>query len=120
MSTKKLPHTWERGYRCHGYWKHGSAERLGCVSLGPRGRWDGWYRVALDFKEWFPGSTGRLEYRTLKAAKRCVERAVILRESFDQLARSMDNPRSRVSKAVVAYTRATLNEQPFMSKIIPP
>lgn len=60
---------WERGYRCHGLWL--GDQRLGYVSLGPPGLWDGLYMWNVDRPGPMPalGST-----KTLKAAKRAVER----------------------------------------------
>ena len=34
--------TWQRGYRCHTLWS--GQTRLGRISLGPHGEWDGLYR----------------------------------------------------------------------------
>ena len=61
---------WEHGYRCHGLWRGG--ERLGCVSLGPPLHWDGVYRWVIDAEPDAPAQ----EAKTLRSAKRAVERAL--------------------------------------------
>jgi hypothetical protein len=66
MST---PH-WEHGYRCHGLWLDNA--RLGRVSIGPRGFFTGVYRWEASTK----AGTIEGESRSLRAAKRHVERAV--------------------------------------------
>jgi hypothetical protein len=59
---------WERGYLSHGYWL--GEQKLGSVTLGRKGEWDGVYR-------WQAGShTG--EAATLEEAKRAVEQAVLV------------------------------------------
>jgi len=63
------PH-WEHGYRCHGLWR--GNDRLGCVSLGPPGLWDGVYRWMIDARPADPSG----QAATLRAAKRAVERAL--------------------------------------------
>ena len=67
--TETSPH-WEHGYRCHGLWQGG--ERLGYVSLGPPGLWDGLYRWGIDADRNAP--PGKAE--TLLAGKRAVEEAL--------------------------------------------
>lgn len=66
---------WEHGYRGHGLWI-GNA-RLGYVGLRPKGAWDGVYRWHVEV----PGSPGSSlvagEARSLRAAKRLVERSAI-------------------------------------------
>lgn len=83
---------WERGYRCHGLWTAASffdpnwspswnVYRLGCVSLGPPGLWDGkTYSWLVDN----PASQGGVplaegEAGSLKEAKQAVELAVARR-----------------------------------------
>lgn len=61
---------WERGYRTHGYWRDESNERLGRVSIGPRGLWDGVYLWEID------GSRLAGTANTLAKAKRAVERVL--------------------------------------------
>jgi hypothetical protein len=58
---------WERGHLSHGYWL--GKERLGAVTLGPKGEWDGVYR-------WQAGDRAG-EAATLEEAKRSVEQAVL-------------------------------------------
>ena len=58
---------WERGYLSHGYWL--GKERLGMVTLGPKGEWDGVYR-------WKAGDRAG-EASTLDDAKHSVEQAVL-------------------------------------------
>ncbi len=60
---------WEHGYRCHGLWL--GSNRLGRVSIGPKGLWDGLYRWELDGH---PATSG--EAKTLGKAKRQVEEAL--------------------------------------------
>lgn len=63
---------WERGYRCHGLWLEGI--RIGVVSLGPAGIWDGAYRwAAEDRKSGIAFTEG--EAKSLAAGKRAVEAA---------------------------------------------
>jgi hypothetical protein len=59
---------WERGFLSHGYWL--GKERLGVVSLGPRGEWDGIYR-------WQAGSSEG-KAKTLREAKQAVEQSVLV------------------------------------------
>lgn len=58
---------WERGFLSHGYWL--GKERLGVVTLGPKGEWDGVYR-------WQAGDRAG-EASTLEEARRSVEQAVL-------------------------------------------
>jgi hypothetical protein len=66
---------WERGFLSHGYWL--GKERLGVVTLGPRGEWDGIYR-------WQAGSNAG-KASTLREAKQAVEQAVLIGASQLQL-----------------------------------
>lgn len=59
---------WEHGYRCHGLWQ--GMKRLGRVSLGPPGLWDGLYRWDLDDG----GTSGTT--KSLRAGKRAVEKSL--------------------------------------------
>lgn len=75
--TEAEPH-WERGFRCHGYWLGG--KRVGCVSLPPRlpslnsyAKTDG-YGWSLDSDD-AQHPPPRLRFKTLRAAKRAVEKA---------------------------------------------
>jgi hypothetical protein len=65
---KKQKPFWERGFLSHGYWL-GKA-RVGVVSTGPRGEWDGIYR-------WQAGSSAG-KAKTLREAKQAVEQAVLV------------------------------------------
>ena len=65
---KKQKPFWERGFLSHGYWL--GKQRLGRVSLGPRGEWDGVYRWQAGNRE------GKA--RTLREAKQSVEQAVLV------------------------------------------
>ena len=71
------PH-WERGFRCHGYWN--GDKRVGWVGLPPRlpslnsrAKTDG-YRWGLDSDD-LQTPPQRKSFKTLKAAKRAVDRA---------------------------------------------
>jgi hypothetical protein len=66
---------WERGFLSHGYWL--GKERLGVVTLGPRGEWDGIYR-------WQAGSNAG-KASTLREAKHAVEQVVLVGASQLQL-----------------------------------
>jgi hypothetical protein len=76
----RLAH-WEHGYRCHGLWRRDEAgdRRLGRVSLGPPGLWDGVYSWLVDNPK-APGGVPLVEGEaaSLKAAKAAVETAYLL------------------------------------------
>jgi hypothetical protein len=76
MTAGKMsePH-WERGYRCHGYWLDG--ERMGWVGMSPRNRCGS----SLYYWPYVGDYTALGSYKTLKAAKRAVERAVSVRSA---------------------------------------
>lgn len=61
------PH-WERGYRCHGYWR--GQTRVGHVAIGPRGYFDGIYLWSVDVG---PGPLPEGTARSLRTAKNRVE-----------------------------------------------
>ncbi len=69
MSDIETPH-WEHGHRVHGLWR--GNERLGFVSLGPPGLWTGTYLWGLQNNLSAPS----LEARSLRSAKRAVEKAL--------------------------------------------
>jgi hypothetical protein len=75
---RKKKHTpvlvWQRGYRCHTLW-HGK-ERLGRISLGKHGEWDGTYHCEAGMQR---GATS-----SLAEAKRWVSEQV--RKNLLQLA----------------------------------
>ncbi|RJG06082.1 hypothetical protein D3870_08740 [Noviherbaspirillum cavernae] len=52
--------TWQRGYRCHTLWN--GTQRIGRISLGESGKWDGVYRCEV--------GTLRGETASLPEAKR--------------------------------------------------
>jgi hypothetical protein len=66
--ARRLKPFWERGFLSHGYWL--GKTRLGVVTLGPRGEWDGIYR-------WQAGSSAG-KAKTLREAKQAVEQAVLV------------------------------------------
>jgi hypothetical protein len=72
---KKQKPFWERGFQSHGYWLGKS--KVGIVSLGKRGEWDGVYR-------WQAGSCAG-KAKTLQEAKQAVEQAVLVGASQLQL-----------------------------------
>lgn len=72
---------WEKGYRCHGLWTNDltQAKRLGRVSIGPAGLWDGkTYHWLLDNPK-APGTVPLAEgvADSLKAAKAAVVAAYL-------------------------------------------
>lgn len=73
---------WEHGYRCHGLWTNDveGSRRMGRVSIGPKGHWDGAsYSWLIDNPLEPDGGVPLKEgiEPSLKAAKTAVERAVI-------------------------------------------
>ncbi len=61
---------WEHGYRTHGYWDDETGKRLGAVGLQRHGHHD-------VYRCWTDAASNRVwEYKTLRAAKRRVEREV--------------------------------------------
>lgn len=71
---------WERGYRSHGLWSDDfeNPDRLGCVSIGPPGLWDGKTYAWLIDNPKAPGETplAKGDALSLRDAKKAVELGV--------------------------------------------